>query len=116
MIGITIGFILITTLVLWYIIGSKGHWISKAAIILLSLYFCLSVGFSLNELMGWPTTEKLPKKFLLHWAVVEEPDPKTGDEGSIFIWTKPLDPTRSKDQDWRDYFLSFHDGGSQPRA
>lgn len=116
MIGITIGFVLITTLVLWYIIGSKGHWVSKAAIILLSLYFCLSVGFSLNELMGWPTKEELPKKFFLHWAVVEEPDPKTGEEGSIFIWTKPLDSTRPKDQGWQDYLLSFYDGESQPRA
>jgi len=116
MTGITLGFILIASLILWYIIGSKGHWVSKAAIILLSLYFCLSVGLSLSELMGWPTTEKLPSKFFLHWAVVEEPDPKTGDKGGVYIWTKPLDPTRDRDQSWQDYLLSFYDGESQPRA
>ena len=49
MIGIALGFILIAALILWFIIGSKGNWGVKAALIILSLYFCLSVGFSVSD-------------------------------------------------------------------
>ena len=116
MIGIALGFVLIASLVLWFIIGSKGHWLSKAAIILLSLYFCMSVGLSVGEFMGWPTDEKMPDKFLVHWVVVDEPDPKLGDEGSIYIWIQPLEKSEDKRGSWNDYLLSFYDGDSQPRS
>jgi len=66
--------------------------------------------------MGWPTEDKIPNKFLLHWAVVEEPDVKLGDEGSIYLWLKPLSETEEEHDDWQDYLLSFYDGKSQPRA
>ena len=63
---ISLGFVLLAILSLWFVIGSKGHWFGKAAMILVSLYFCLSVGFSVNNFMGWPTSEELPQKFLVH--------------------------------------------------
>jgi hypothetical protein len=115
-IGIAIGFVLIAALVLWFVIGSKGHWVSKAAMILLSLYFCLSVGFSVNEFMGWPTDDKLPPKFLLHWAVIKEPDVKLGDKGSIYVWIKPIGKHEVEYKEWNNYLLSFYDGKSRPRA
>ena len=96
MIGIALGFVLIASLVLWFIIGSKGHWLGKAALILASLYFCLSVGFSVNNFMGWPTSEELPKKFLVHWVVIDEPDAKSGSKGNIYVWTKPLSTSEKK--------------------
>ena len=116
MIGISLGFVLIASLILWFVIGSKGYWFSKAALILFSLYFCLSVGLSVNEFMGWPTEETLPKKFLVHWAVIDEPDLKMDDEGSIYLWLKPISETEEKRSSWDDYLLSFYDGESQPRA
>ena len=118
MMGIAIGFVLIAALVLWFVIGAKGNWISKAAMILLSLYFCLSVGLSVNEFMGWPTDDQLPSKFLLHWAVIKEPDVKSGDEGSIYVWVRPISEPEPKAEykEWNDYLLSFYDGKSQPRA
>ena len=116
MMGIAIGFVLIAALVLWFIIGSKGHWGAKATMIVLSLYFCLSVGFSVTEFMGWPTDDKLPPKFLLHWAVINEPDVKLGDEGSIYVWVKPIGEPEIEHKEWNNYLLSFYDGESQPRA
>ena len=118
MMGIAIGFVLIAALILWFVIGARGHWVSKAAMILLSLYFCLSVGLSVNEFMGWPTDDQLPSKFLLHWAVIKEPDVKSGDEGSIYVWVRPIsepEPT-VEHKEWNDYLLSFYEGKSQPRA
>jgi len=111
-----LGFVIIAVLILWFIIGSKGHWLSKALMIMFSLYFCLSVGFSVKDFMGWPTEEILPEKFLVHWVVVSEPDKKTGSEGAVYIWTKPLSKTVEKHESWEDYLLSFYDGKSRPRA
>ena len=116
MMEIAIGFVLIAALVLWFVIGSKGHWAVKAVMIVLSLYFCLSVGFSVNEFMGWPTDDKLPPKFLVHWAVVDEPDIKLGDEGSIYVWIKPIGKHEVEYKEWNNYLLSFYDGKSRPRA
>ena len=116
MMGITMGFVLIAALVLWFVIGSKGHWGIKAAMIVLSLYFCLSVGFSIAEFMGWPTDGKLPPKFLLYWAVIQEPDAKLGDEGSIYVWVRPINETGIEHKGRNYYLLSFYDGKSQPRA
>jgi hypothetical protein len=116
MMGIAIGFVLIATLVLWFVIGSKGHWAIKAATIVLSLYFCLSVGFSANEFMGWPTDDKLPPKYLVYWAIVNEPDVKLGDEGNIYIWVRPIGEPEVEHKKWNDYLLSFYNGKSKPRA
>ena len=116
MTGIALGFILITALTLWFIIGSKGHWGSKAAMIFLSLYFCLSVGFSVSDFMGWPTDEDLPEKFLVHWLVVDEPDAKTGDEGNIYIWLKQNPEIEKTYDSWDDYLISFYDGEARPRS
>lgn len=115
-IGIELGFVLIATLVLWFIIGSKGHWLIKAVVIFSSLYFCLSVGFSIKDYMGWPTEEDLPDKFVVHWVVIEEPDKQTGDKGSVYIWIKPLLKTKNTRETWEDYLLSFYDSQSKPRA
>ena len=115
-IGIELGFVLIAALVLWFIIGSKGHWLSKAIVIFSSLYFCLSVGFSIKDYMGWPTEEGLPDKFVVHWIVIEEPDKQTGDKGSVYIWINPLSETKNNYETWEDYLLSFYNGQSKPRS
>ena len=116
MIGIALGFILIAALILWFIIGSKGNWGVKAALIILSLYFCLTVGFSVSDFMGWPTDEDLPEKFLVHWIVVDEPDSKSGDEGNIYVWLKDSSENKISKESWNDYLLSFYDGDSEPRS
>ena len=116
MTGIISGFILLAILLLWFVIGAKGHWFNKAAMILVSLYFCLSVGLSVSEFMGWPTDKALPEKFLVHWAVIDEPDVKSGSEGSIYVWVRHLSNPEKEYDEWNDYLLSFYDGESRPRA
>jgi hypothetical protein len=115
-VDIGLGFVIVAVLILWFVIGSKGHWISKAIVIFASLYFCLSVGFSIKDYMGWPTSEDLPEKFLVHWLIIEEPDKRTGNKGSIYAWLKPLSKTEKSYDTWGDYLLSFYDGESRPRA
>ena len=113
---IALGFVLIAALILWFIIGSKGHWGSKAIMILLSLYFCLSVGFSVRDFMGWPTEEDLPEKFRVYWLVIDEPDPKGDSGGNIYVWLQPNSTTETVHDSWEDYLISFYDGDSEPRA
>ena len=101
-------FFSLTALILWFIIGSKGHWLLKAAVISLTLYLCLSVGMSIPNFAGWPSDDSLPNKFLVHWIVVKEPDKKTKEAGHIYIWASNLSGTEEEeDIGWRQYLLSF---------
>jgi hypothetical protein len=114
--SISFGFVVIAFLSLWFIIGSKGNWLVKASIILASMYFCLAVGFSVKDYMGWPTGDPLPKKFLVHWIIIEEPNIQPENKGSIYMWVKPIENHKEKYEALEDYLISFYDGKSQPRA
>ena len=105
-------FVIITSLVLWFVIGSRGMWGLKAATIAAALYFCLSISFSLENFEGWPSNTSLPEEFRVHWVVIEEPD-KKGSEGAVYIWAENLQPLES-DSGW---WLSFEKGNTDtPRA
>ena len=77
-------------LVLWFIIGAKGHWALKAIVIAMTLHFCISIGLSLEGFAGWPSADGLPDKFMVHWIVVEEPDKRTKTGGAIYVWATEL--------------------------
>lgn len=43
------------------------------------------------SVQGWPTaTQPLPKRFLLHASVIEEPNPSAGTEGRVYVWISDL--------------------------
>lgn len=112
--SITLAFILLTSLVLWFVIGSKGLWGLKAATILLTLYLCLSVNFSLENLVGWPSNQQPPKEFRVHWVVIKEPNKKTGDKGDVYVWVTDMNP---KEKDDGSFFISFaNENMYKPRA
>ena len=112
--SITLAFILLTSLILWFVIGSKGLWRLKAATILLTLYLCLSVNFSLDNLMGWPSSQQPPKEFRVHWVVIKEPNKKTGDKGDVYVWVTDMNP---KEKDDGSFFISFaNENMRKPRS
>lgn len=112
--SITLAFILLTSLILWFVIGSKGLWRLKAATILLTLYLCLSVNFSLENLMGWPSGQQPPKEFRVHWVVIKEPNKKTGDKGDVYVWVTDMNP---KEKDDGSFFISFaNENMRKPRS
>ena len=100
-------FFSLTGLVLWFIIGAKGHWALKAFIILLTLHVCLSVGMSIPKFAGWPSDDRLPDKFLVHWITIKEPDKKTKEDGYIYIWATVLSNQEKEVEGWKQYLLSF---------
>jgi hypothetical protein len=85
-------FILLSGLILWFVIGTKGYWPLKAAIIALTLGFSLFLSSEMEDLRGWPYDGTLPESFRVHWIVVGEPD-KTdvGDKGAIYLWVSVPD-------------------------
>ena len=110
-------FFSLTGLILWFIIGARGHWGIKAFIILLTLHVCLSVGMSIPNFAGWPSGDRLPDKFLVHWIAIKEPDKKTKEDGYIYIWATTLSQQEKEVEGWKQYLLSFGvQDFTEPRA
>jgi hypothetical protein len=100
---LTVAFILLSAIILWFVIGAKGQWSLKAACIAFTLYFSLSLAQSLPKMMGWPSTEKIPNQFEIHWGLVEEPDKITGEAGRIYLWL-----TSQNEDSSPSWLISFH--------
>ncbi len=117
--AIALSFLILALLVLWFIIGAKGKWWLKALVIVMSLHLCLSISSSLPDFAGWPSDSELPDKFLVHWLVVKEPDKRTKEKGSIFLWETNLSDEASVDEKegWEILLFSLVTiDGSQPRV
>lgn len=103
-IGISITFVVIAAMCLWYIILGKGYWWLKAIMVSIVLYFSFGLWHSVSSLSGWPTEQVLPEKFTIHWALVKEPSKLiAGDSGSILIWATGLEEENRAD----NQFLPF---------
>ena len=104
-------FIVLSSILLWGVIGSKGHWGLKMVAIFATLMFSLNIMRSLDNLKGWPTAEELPERFLIHWVVVKEPDKVEKADGGIYLWVRDIDPDN-------DSSLKFFqkDESLEPRA
>ena len=112
-------FFVLSSLLLWLVIGAKGHWLFKAGVISFVLYFCISVGLSLGSLLGWPAGQPLPEEFKVHWIQIKEPNKRTGSEGSIYVWATSLGKYYKEDgwDGWRRMFVFFKNyDPTEPRA
>lgn len=97
-IGISITFVVISAMCLWYIILGKGYWWLKALMVSVVLYFSFGLWYSVSSLSGWPTEQVLPEKFMMHWALVKEPSKlSTADTGSILMWATSMEEEEQTD-------------------
>ena len=87
---VTFIYIILSAILLWFVIGSKGKWPIKMFAIFATLMFSLNIARSLDNLYGWATTEYLPTKFLVHWVMVKEPDDSLDIDGNIYLWVNDL--------------------------
>lgn len=90
LLGLTLAYVFLTALVLLAVIYGRLAWLLKAGLIVIAVVF---YWFSYNgwkETQGWPSQVELPQKFLLHYAVIEEPNEETGEKGKIYIWLTDL--------------------------
>lgn len=66
-------FVLLTSILLWIVIGCKGWWTAKFWLMNLALMFTFVVWFSLSSYLGYPSTQQLPSQFRLISYVSNEP-------------------------------------------
>jgi len=81
---LTIFGLALVAMLVWFIIGAKGHWIAKIVLTFILSMSSLAVWNTIYVFSGWPTYEPLPSKFRLHYAVVNEPN--RDSLGSIKLW------------------------------
>lgn len=87
--GLFIGIVFITFLLVGISITTSWSWGFKAAVVIVSTGVLIGCYFSLIGLLGWPTPfYPGDGDLLLVHAVVEEPA-KSGDaEGGIYLWVR----------------------------
>lgn len=110
--AIVIAFIALFVLLLWLIINVHGKWWLKLFAIVGTLSFCLVVWNALGSYLGWPASPPLPRKAIFIWAEIQEPDPRSGDPGAIYLWLVAIQQKESDSPNPLAYFPEAKD----PRA
>ena len=90
LLSLSFAYVFLASLLLLTLIFSRLAWVLKAGLIVIVLVFYWMSYQGWKESQGWPTYSDLPERFLLHFAVIEEPDEETGLEGNIYIWLSDL--------------------------
>lgn len=90
------------------LIYSRWHWLLKFGLIctVLVLNWCSYHGWKQAE--GWPTGVDVPERFLLHFAVVEEPILDKNIEGNIFLWLSDLENNKLAEEP-RAYRIAYEE-------
>ena len=72
-------------------LATRWRWWVKALMVLLVSAFYFVGQHSFWLISGWPSTDELPRRFVLLSAVFDEPSPARGHDGAIFIWVNPIE-------------------------
>lgn len=102
----------IVSLLLWIVIGIRGHWLPKMIITSACLYACFLFWGAMTSELGWPVEAELPEKFQVNWAMVSERK-FNGDSPAIYLWATPLNENFSAHES-KSIFGSHRAG--EPRA
>jgi hypothetical protein len=106
-VGVIAAYVILAVLLLSLNITPRWAWWVKAtAIIITSAFFVISY-YSMIDLMGWPVKDRLPAKFQLLWAKVNEPDKLLNQPGAIFMWVEALDKNNVPNGIPRAYRLPY---------
>ena len=89
--GITILYVLLMVLLSWSIIGIKGRWITKGLFMAVAIWFSVTLYYSFQNFMGWPTEETISAKYCqLIWFQIKEPSKVTDHPGAIYLWVREI--------------------------
>jgi hypothetical protein len=90
-VGVLAAYVILAVLLLSLNIAPRwAWWVKGTAIIVTSAFFVISY-YSMIDLMGWPVKARMPEKFQLLWAKVNEPDKLLNTPGAIYMWVEALD-------------------------
>ena len=107
LIAISAAYVVMGVLLLSVSLVSPLRWWVKAAAIVVTSAFFVEAFYSTKDLLGWPIPGRLPARFQLLWTRVVEPDPKTRDAGSIFLWVEQVDENNVPIGTPRSYRLGY---------
>lgn len=103
-------FALLTAVLLWFLVGSKGKWWAKVPLIIIIPF----LGFLFHQIpdtyKGWPTVSKPPVTSTFVGGIVEEPDAVSHSAGAIYLWLIPAKAGTS------DHGLGYKSHTGEPRA
>lgn len=89
--GLVAAYVLTALILLSINLYSNWSWQVKAGTIILTSIFYIVTYLSYPHLLGWPTSEKLPERFQLIAAHVQQPNKITGEGGAVFLWVTKID-------------------------
>ena len=119
-IGLSIAFVIISSIVLWFSIRTPGQMIIKALLIPATVWYGLVLYYSVPNLMGWPISQTIPDDSHVLAIRIKEPDPTHNDPGAIYFWvnikpdSKNPEPTLKAQLNPKNVFS--YNGKSRPRA
>ena len=79
---LALGFAILTGLLLWFVVGSRGAWWLKLPVIVGTCTFTFAVWDAIDSFDGWATTQPLPARAVFVNGLVDEPD-------AIYLWVLP---------------------------
>ena len=119
-IGLSIAFVIISAIVLWFSIRTPGQIIIKAMLIPATVWYGLVLYYSVPNLMGWPISQSIPDNSQVLAIRIKEPDPKHNDPGAIYFWVNIKPGSKSPEQTLKAQLnpksVFSYNSKTQPRA
>jgi hypothetical protein len=84
-------FVVLALLLLSLNLASLWRWWIKAGAIVVTLSGIIVLYLAMAGLIGWPSTEAMPKRFSLLSTRIVEPDKLRGLPGHIYLWIEEVD-------------------------
>ena len=106
---LAVAYAVIGALLLVVLVYGRLHWSLKAVAVVVTSAFYLVSFDSMRGLLGWASTETLPKSFKLLQARIVEPHAVEGDSGSVYLWIEELDDDNHPSGVPRAFRLPFTD-------
>ena len=101
--GLTIAFLIISAIMLWVALQTKGKTLTKAIVIPMVIWYSLVLFNAGPNLMGWCAPGLLPIGSEILTFIITEP--KGPDTGGMYFWVMPKEEKRWIDKISPDYFL-----------
>ncbi len=92
-IGLSVAFIIIVSILVYFVINSETHIVIKVGIITIALWYSLVLFYTPPKLMGWPTYQGLPDGSRIVFALVKEP--MGADKGGMYFLLMMSESERS---------------------
>ena len=119
-IGLSIAFVIISAIVLWFSIRTPGQIIIKAILIPATVWYSLVLYYSVPNLMGWPISQSIPDNSQVLAIRIKEPNPTHNDPGAIYFWVdiKPgsKSPKQTLQAQLNPKSVFSYNSKTQPRA